>query len=176
MASRIYPVKTIQLFFLVLSILISILAVLKFSESITQTVGFSGSDGGLFLNNPIRPLYDISPYLLPLSWGGVIGTMVWKGRIRTVWKVQGYDYDTFKMMTKMRGSPTRIKLLNSLNVPKNKLQLAKELELDWKAIDNHMKVLQRNDFVKEVTTIGTATYYMISEKGTNILKLLSSSN
>jgi DNA-binding transcriptional ArsR family regulator len=159
-----------------ISILFSILAILKLIEpSISGRVGYAGS-GGIFLNSPIKPLYDISPYLLPITWGGVIGTLVWKGKLRTVWKTQGYDYDTFKMIAKMRGSPTRIKLLNSLNVPKNKLQLAKELDLDWKAIDNHMKVLQKNNFVEEMVMIGTSKYYLISKKGKNILKLLSSSD
>lgn len=175
MVSKMSFVKTIQFSMLGVSIFVSILAIIKFIEpSITQTAGFSGMGGGIFLNTPIRPLYDLSPYLLPITWGGMVGTLVWKGKLRAVWKTQGYDYDTFKMIAKMKGSPTRIKLLNSLNVPKNKLQLAKELTMDWKAIDNHMKVLQKHNFVEEMTTLGTSTYYIISEKGKNLLKLLSS--
>jgi hypothetical protein len=44
--------------------------------------------------------------------------------------------DIFKLVAGMRGSSTRIQqLLSLLNVPKNnKLQLAKNLGMDWKTI------------------------------------------
>jgi hypothetical protein len=46
------------------------------------------------------------------------------------------DRDIFKLVAGMRGSSTRIQqLLSLLNVPKNnKLQLAKNLGMDWKTI------------------------------------------
>lgn len=152
----------------IFSVFVSILAFYKIIES-TQRLGF---EGGIFLSQPLGSIYDVSPYLAPICWGLVIGTLVWKGKVRSSWQSSGYDYETFKMITKMKGSPMRIKLLTTLDLPKNRSQLAQELDVDWKAIDNHMKVLKNNNFVEEMTTVGTSTYYIITEKGKNLVRLL----
>ncbi len=151
----------------IFTLLVSILGFLKMNES--QRIGY---DGGVYFPQPLNYIYDVSPYLMPICWGMIIGTVIWKGKIRSSWKLSGYDYDTFKMITKMRGSPMRIKLLDALTLPKNKLQLAKELNVDWKTIDNHVKVLKENNFIEEMTVVGTSTYYIITEKGKNLNKLL----
>lgn len=120
-------------------------------------------------------MYQSSPYILPITWGAVGGTLIWRGRVRSAWSKQGYDYDTFKLVTRMRGSPTRIRLLNAINdSPKNKLQLAKELDVDWKTIDNHIAMLLQIRLVEERMVVGTAKYYAITYDGTKILSLLSS--
>jgi predicted transcriptional regulator len=107
----------------------------------------------------------------------VAGTLIWRGKVRSTWSKQGYDYDTFKLVTKMRGSPTRIRLLNAINSSsKNKLQLAKELDVDWKTIDNHIEMLLQSRLVEERTVVGTARYYAITHAGMKVLSLLSGDN
>lgn len=133
-------------------------------------------DGEILAITPIKEVYETSPYLLPISWGAVIGTVVWKGRVRSVWSKQGYDYDTFKIIARMRGSPIRVRLLNLLHLPKNKTQLAKELEMDWKTIDNHIVTLQKHKLIEEMATVGSSKYYIISEHGKKILDLLSNND
>jgi hypothetical protein len=123
--------------------------------------------------SPIRQLYDVSLYFLPITWGVFFGILIWKGKIRKNWESNGYDYDVFKLVAKMRGSPVRIKILNSAKVPKNKLQLSKELDMNWKTIDNHVNLLLKNKLLEEMAIIGTATYYIISENGKKVLTLLS---
>jgi predicted transcriptional regulator len=119
-------------------------------------------------------MYDSSAYILPITWGAVGGTLIWRGKVRSTWSKQGYDYDTFKLVAKMRGSPTRIRLLNAINSSsKNKLQLAKELEVDWKSIDNHISMLLQSRLVEEKTMVGTSKYYAITHDGAKILSLLS---
>jgi predicted transcriptional regulator len=121
-------------------------------------------------------IYDSSPVILPITWGAVAGTLMWRGKVRSAWSRQGYDYDTFKLVTKMRGSPTRIRLLNAVSgTPKNKLQLAKELDVDWKTVDNHVAMLTQSGPVEEKQVVGTAKFYLITESGTRILSLLSTS-
>lgn len=168
MVSKMSFVNTIQFSVLGVSILVSILAFYKIIES-TQRLGF---EGGIFLSQPLGSIYDVSPYLAPICWGLVIGTLVWKGKIRSSWQASGYDYEIFRLITKMKGSPMRIKLLATLDLPKNRSQLARDLNVDWKAIDNHMKVLKNNNFIEEIATVGTSTHYIITEKGKNIMKLL----
>lgn len=76
----------------------------------------------------------------------------------------------------MRGSPLRVRLLNSISeTPKNKLQLAKEFNVDWNTVNNHIEILLRNSLVKETETIGTTKYYVIAENGRKILSLLEES-
>jgi len=166
-------VKVVRFSLLLTSICFSIITILAFIESNTTTIGFDGSRGGIFYNTPFQPLASYSPFILTLVGGATIASFVWKGNTVKIWKESGHDYDTFKMITKMRGSPTRIKILNLLGTPKNKLQLAKEMEMDWKAIDSHIKILIKHSFVEEMATIGTSTFYIISEKGKNLLKLIS---
>jgi DNA-binding transcriptional ArsR family regulator len=121
-------------------------------------------------------IYGSWPFTLPITWGAVAGTLIWRGKVRSAWSRQGYDYDTFRLVAKMRGSPTRIRLLNAMSAsPKNKLQLAKELEVDWKTIDNHIDMLLQGRLVEERTVVGTSRYYGITTSGQKVLSLLSSS-
>jgi hypothetical protein len=138
---------------------------------------YSVTDEQLVVAQPdvAAAIYDSSPVILPITWGAVAGTLVWRGKVRSAWSRQGYDYDIFKLVTKMRGSPTRIRLLNAVSgTPKNKLQLAKELDVDWKTVDNHVAMLTQSRLVEEKQVVGTAKFYMITESGTKILSLLSS--
>ncbi len=72
---------------------------------------------------------------------------------------------------KMRGGATRIRLLNALEVPKDRLQAAQQLGLDWKAVDRHMQVLNKYGFVREQGTYGTARVYEVTPLGKMLLKL-----
>jgi DNA-binding transcriptional ArsR family regulator len=121
------------------------------------------------------PLQDSAPVILPITWGAVAGTLIWRGKVRSQWHRQGYDYDTFRLVAKMRGSATRVELLNAITeTPKNKLQLAKELGVDWKTVDNHIEMLLKNGLVEEKMSIGTSRYYGATKNAGRILLLLSS--
>lgn len=72
----------------------------------------------------------------------------------------------------MRGSQTRLNLMRSLNPPKNKLQLATALGIDWKAVDKHVQVLEKNGLIQAASTNGTATYYEVTDKGRSLLEVL----
>lgn len=120
------------------------------------------------------PIYESSPYILPISWGAVAGTLIWRGKVRSTWCKQGYDYDIFRLVARMRGSPIRVKLLNSMSTSKNRLQLASELDVDWKTIDNHITILTKNGLVQQITSVGTSRYYVVTEHGKRVLSLLSS--
>jgi hypothetical protein len=111
------------------------------------------------------PLYESSHYLLPITWGAVAGTLMWRGKVRSAWCKQGYDYDTFRLMARMKGSPIRVRLLSNVATAKNRLQLANELEVDWKTIDNHIELLIRNGLIEETFIVGACRYYVISEHG-----------
>jgi DNA-binding transcriptional ArsR family regulator len=118
-------------------------------------------------------IYEYSPYILPVTFGAVAAALIWRGKVRSAWCKQGYDYETFRLVARMRGSPIRVKLLNSVATAKNRLQLANELDVDWKTIDNHMEILTRSGLVEEKAVVGTTRYYVLKEHGRRILLLLA---
>lgn len=159
------------IFFIALSLAIStsILAIVKLTPAITNSISQPAE-------SPLGSVYEASPYISPAAWIAVLGALIWRGKIRSVWSRQGYDYEQFKIVTRMRGSETRIRLLRSLDVPKNKLQLANEFRVDWKTIDNHIKILEKHKLVEEMALVGTSKYYIISGQGKKVLELLSNGN
>jgi len=55
------------------------------------------------------------------------------------------------LFTSTRGGFTRLRIImHLLDQPYNTHQLAKELDLDYKAVQHHMKVLQKNNMVSKI--------------------------
>lgn len=130
-------------------------------------------NGGLVDHPIVNSLYYSSLVILPITWGAVVGALIWRGRIRSQWSKEGYDYDTFKIVARMRGSSTRIKLLNVIiSEEKNKHQIAKEIGIDWKTVDNHVKMLMQNRLIEE-KLVDASKYYTITPNGRKVLALLS---
>ena len=107
-----------------------------------------------------------------VSWAIFAGAVIWRGHVRSLWGQSRFSYDTFRLLVKMRGAQTRLKLMHSLNPPKNKLQLATALGIDWKAVDKHVQVLEKNGLIQAASTNGTAKFYGVTEKGKNLMQLL----
>lgn len=175
-----------QLLLVIIAIAIALttLAVIKVTEQIvpTRLPLLPTQPGGPAVIEPppatssvIVYIYNTSPYLAPLAWVAFALTLLWKGKIRSLWLKKGYDYDAFKLLARMRGSDNRIKILRNLSVPKSRLQLAHELSLDWKAVDAHVNTLIEYNLVKEVVSVGTAKYLMITDRGKQVLELLNTS-
>lgn len=95
----------------------------------------------------------------------------WRGQVRKDWIKNGVCCGAYEILVKMRGGPTRMKLLKLLAEPKNKLQLANELGIDWKAVDRHVERLLAYGLVKVIAVAGTCTVYLITEKGSRALAL-----
>lgn len=135
----------------------------------------TAKESSSLLDDPVVSyIYESSPVILPITWGPVAGTVIWRGKVRSKWSRQGYDYDTFRLISKMRGSQTRIKLLNAVrDGRKNKLQLSKEMDVDGKTVDNHAEMLLLARLIEESDVVGTARYYSITENGKRVLSLLA---
>lgn len=62
-----------------------------------------------------------------------------------------------------RGGLNRLRLVSVLkNTPLNANQLAKELGLDYKAIQHHVQVLEKNNLVTKVGEKYNVTYFISS--------------
>jgi len=72
---------------------------------------------------------------------------------------------------KMKGGATRIKVLNTLTTPKDRLQLADELGVDWKTIDRHVQILNKYGFVREQAAYGTVRMYEVTPLGKMLLNV-----
>jgi len=110
--------------------------------------------------------------LAPLGWVVVVGAWFWRGRVRSRWMALGFDSDVFQLFMKMRGGATRLKLLENLNAPKDRMQLAQELGLDWKAVDRHVQLLNKYGFIGEQAAYGNVKVYQVTPLGRMLLQLL----
>ena len=122
---------------------------------------------------PITPgLFNYYGLTALISWTVFGGALIWRGHVRSVWGQSRFSYDTFRLLVKMRGAQTRLKLMHSLDAPKNKLQIATALGIDWKAVDKHVHVLEKNGLIHATSTSGTATFYEVTGKGRDLIQVL----
>jgi hypothetical protein len=110
--------------------------------------------------------------LAPSSWIAVGGMWIWRGRMRSKWTDLGFDSDVFGLFVKMKGGKTRIRLLDALSLPKDRLQLAQELGLDWKGVDRHLMVMKKYGFVDDRVAYGKVRMYQLTPMGASLLRLL----
>lgn len=101
-----------------------------------------------------------------------LGRDCWRGKIRQKWTESGLECAVFELLARMRGGPTRAKLLAMLVQPRNKLQLANEAGIDWKAVDRHIDRMMEHGLVQIAATAGTCTVYVATEKGKRALDVL----
>ena len=68
-----------------------------------------------------------------------------------------------------KGGPNRIRLISAIRkTPLNANQLAKELGLDYKAIQHHLNVLDKNNLIAKVGDKYGATYFVSTFLEVNI--------
>lgn len=121
-------------------------------------------------------LLNNSPALSTASWALVGGVWIWRGRMRSRWESLGFDSGIFDLFMKMKGAKTRLNLLGALTGPKDRLQLAQELGLDWKAVDYHILLLNRYGLVHEDHAFGNVKMYTLTKQGEVLLQLLKEFN
>jgi len=107
-----------------------------------------------------------------MVWIVLAGAVIWRGVVARTWIAQGLGYRHFELMVKMRGSMTRLEILESLSLPKTRQMISHEINKDWKAVDRHIQVLLKNDLVKEVCNVSRETYYVRSEQGDKLMNLM----
>jgi predicted transcriptional regulator len=97
---------------------------------------------------------------------------IWRGRTKAAWSALGFDSEVFELFMRMKGGKTRTRVMISLSMPKDRLQLAQELGLDWKAVDHHIVLLCRYGFVHEQIAYGRVKMYELTSIGKLLLQLL----
>ena len=97
---------------------------------------------------------------------------IWRGRMKSRWESMGFDSGMFDLFVRMKGARTRLNLLYALSNPKDRLQLAQELGLDWSAVDYHVVLLNKHGLVKENFAFGRVRMYRLTNLGESLLRLL----
>jgi DNA-binding transcriptional ArsR family regulator len=76
------------------------------------------------------------------------------------------------VFTATRGGYTRIRIINLLSEkPMNTNQLAFEIDLDYKAAQHHLEVLEKNNLVTRIGEKYGATFHLSNYLEANILAL-----
>lgn len=97
---------------------------------------------------------------------------MWRGRVRAEWARLGLTEDLFKLLTRMKGSGTRTSILRALATPKDRFQLAKDLNLDWTTVNYQVRVLSKYGLVTEDVAYGKVRLFKLTPIGDVILKAL----
>lgn len=100
------------------------------------------------------------------------GAWIWRGRLKSHWESLGFDCGLFDLFIRMKGAKTRLSLLDALSTPRDRLQLAQDLGLDWRAIDYHISLLDRHGLVHEAEAIGRVRMFRRTDLGESLLRLL----
>jgi len=141
-------------------------------ETPTTTVGETAPTALVLANALVKFFEQHSLILAPGSWFAVGGMWIWRGRMRAKWTNLGFDSDVFTLFVRMKGAKTRMRLLDALNVPKDRLQLAGELGLDWKSVDRHVAVMKKYGFVSDKVAYGRVKLYQLTPMGVSLLNLM----
>jgi len=99
-------------------------------------------------------------------------TRVWRGKVRSRWESLGFDSGIFELFIRMKGAKTRLSILDALSVPKDRMRLARELGVDWRAVDYHIYRLSRCGLVQEDRAFGNVKLYGLTTSGEILLRLL----
>jgi len=101
----------------------------------------------------------------PCAW-------IWRGRVKSRWESLGFDSETFDLFMRMKGARTRSNLMYALSSPRDRLQLAQELGVDWKVVNYHIGLLSRCALVYEDSALGRTRMYRLTTLGESLLRLL----
>lgn len=71
---------------------------------------------------------------------------------------------------KGRGAPRRFVIMESLDGPKHKSEIAKQTGIDWKEVDRNIKKLESGNLVRVQTVHGSVVLYELTEKGKIVLQ------
>jgi predicted transcriptional regulator len=111
---------------------------------------------------------------LPLassSWLVLGALVVWRGRIRAAWSEIGLEEELFVLFVSARGAATRRRLLQSVSAKdKDRFQISRDLNLAWRAVDRHVKIMTTRGLLREKEAYGNVRLYGITPLGEVLLR------
>lgn len=153
------------------SIVIALFTALTLTHAAFVDYRSGASDARAEVKQPSQMQY-LQTRKFGIEWHSFLSEC-FRGKTRQRWTESGMCTGVYELLVQMKGGPTRTKLLSLLTEPKNKLQLANELGVDWKAVDRHVGKLLEFNLVQVAVVVGTCTVYVATEKGRRALALAS---
>jgi len=85
----------------------------------------------------------------------------------------GFDKSVYDLMVKMRGSGSRLSILQSLvQSPHHRNELSEMTGIDWKEVDRQIGLLWQHGFVSVDAQAGPVKMYKLTEQGRSLVKLM----
>lgn len=85
----------------------------------------------------------------------------------------GFDRNVYDLMVKMRGSSSRLSILQSLvQAPRHRNELSEMTGIDWKEVDRQIGLLERYGFVSVEAQAGPVKVYRLTDQGRSLVKLM----
>lgn len=109
--------------------------------------------------------------LATFSWI-VLGVTFFRKGVSQRWRELGFDKDVFELMVKTRGAWSRLNLLNHLNEPRHRAELAALTGLDWREVDREVELLEHFGLIRLHAHAGAVKIYTLSEQGRVVLELV----
>jgi hypothetical protein len=155
----------------------TLLAIIAALTVPTIVVPGPGVPGGVHLQSD--PIFGYAAPLSVVGWAAV-GLVVFQGRVsgyqrsrvRGIFSKRGFGTDVFDLMMGMRGSVSRVSLLQNMESPRHRLELSELTGIDWKEVDRQLSVLEKYGFVKVYAQSGNVKLYRSTEQGKLLLKLV----
>ena len=128
---------------------------------------------------------SLSLYLsisIPISVGSWtafgIAVTVWRqtssNAIRSSMLKAGFDRTVYDLMIKMRGSSSRLSILQTLiEAPRHRNEVAQMTGMDWKEVDRQVGLLEKYGFVEVETKAGPVKMYKLTGQGISLVKLMN---
>jgi predicted transcriptional regulator len=83
------------------------------------------------------------------------------------------ESDFYLLLTLSRGADSRKKILKALlSEAKNRSQIAKELNLNWRTVNRHLQILAEENMVKR-SGFGQRTFYKLTPTGEEVIRNFS---
>lgn len=121
-------------------------------------------------------------FLIPVS----IGVMGWlatvyevvslkkgqfTGTLRKKMSSKGFDRSVYRLFS-TRGGSTRLAIMNALDSPKLRNEVANITNKDWKEVDRNIKILESANLVKKQFSHGSMSVYDLTETGKELIGIL----
>ena len=136
--------------------------------------------GPAALKDPIiRYLTAVSIYLAILGWMLTVYEIIstkklrFNGIIRKIINNEGFDRDIYRIFSG-RGGQRRLAIMQSLETPKLRNEIARITNIDWKEVDRNVRILQAENLVKMDFSHGSLKVYCLTETGKDLAKIIVS--
>lgn len=86
----------------------------------------------------------------------------------------GFDRRVYDLMVKMRGSSSRLSILQSLvETAHHRNELSEMTGIDWKEVDRQIGLLEQYGFVSVESQAGPIKVYRLTDQGRALVNLLN---